>query len=550
MAEASFEDFKNGWVSGTKRTSQAMADKLQQLSNMSRVPDGFHPAVASRIQETHPMLIDSQCQSLYSAANALEIYKQIGKQVLEEINLLEERGEPPSKRPCVGAGITASLSNVVLDRNEDVSEEQIDESTLKIAGQKPKFVKLVRQSLADGVIEVLAAHQHAVTNIISNTADCVRSLMNVAVSNLLGNSLEELTEAPQDADENTIEATPVDAVVTWVNEADPTWSALLKTQLQKCRNAAADATHARRFQCSGEIVVCIESMLKFAPWIRKIFLVVASKQQVESGPVALQQALNDSAGRIQIVTHAEFMDKNALPTFNSLAIESRFHKIEDLSEFFIKFDDDMILGRPLAKSDVLGVMDGSVVMKISLSSSAKDDFKNYTIDSNSLWRRMAAANIKRIEAYRKSKTLVWTSDQHKRLITHGPQIMSKSILNEMVDVEFKADAMKTQQNRFRSNDDLMTVCLVGHHIALMTNRAIVTWDNRESFMMVPVAKWNNNLALDLETILRDPPRSFCVNNSIVADNDDSIPLLQEFLADFKKYGLYLELILGTFWMVI
>jgi hypothetical protein len=49
-----------------------------------------------------------------------------------------------------------------------------------------------------------------------------------------------------------------------------------------------------------------------------------------------------------VVSHREvFGDTGVLPTFNSHAIESRLHRIEGLSEHFLYFNDDMMLGRPV-----------------------------------------------------------------------------------------------------------------------------------------------------------------------------------------------------------
>lgn len=58
--------------------------------------------------------------------------------------------------------------------------------------------------------------------------------------------------------------------------------------------------------------------------------------------------LNASHARIRIVLHSQLFDEPAreLPTFNSLAIESVLHRISGLSNFFLYFNNDVLLANP------------------------------------------------------------------------------------------------------------------------------------------------------------------------------------------------------------
>ena len=56
---------------------------------------------------------------------------------------------------------------------------------------------------------------------------------------------------------------------------------------------------------------------------------------------------------VALVDHAAILPPDALPTFNSHAIESSLHKVPDLAEHFVYFNDDFFLGRPLRPGDVL-----------------------------------------------------------------------------------------------------------------------------------------------------------------------------------------------------
>ena len=80
----------------------------------------------------------------------------------------------------------------------------------------------------------------------------------------------------------------------------------------------------------------------FAPWVGRIFVVVASPSQVPAW-------LNASHERIRIIYHEQIFDRAStqLPTFNSLAIETVLHRIDGLSNLFMYFNNDVFLGRPL-----------------------------------------------------------------------------------------------------------------------------------------------------------------------------------------------------------
>ena len=51
--------------------------------------------------------------------------------------------------------------------------------------------------------------------------------------------------------------------------------------------------------------------------------------------------------RSTLVDHAAILPPDALPTFNSHAIESALHRVPDLAEHFVYLNDDFFLGRPL-----------------------------------------------------------------------------------------------------------------------------------------------------------------------------------------------------------
>nr|WP_168203219.1 stealth family protein [Marinobacter fonticola] len=138
---------------------------------------------------------------------------------------------------------------------------------------------------------------------------------------------------------------PIDAVVTWVDGDDPRHQQKLETYLgwraRKRPKAAAKTRYADR----GELEYCIASLLRFAPWLRYIFIV--TDEQVPGFVGRLPAAAID---RIRVVDHKViFRDMaDSLPTFNSLSIETLLWRIPGLADNFVYFNDDCFLIKPVA----------------------------------------------------------------------------------------------------------------------------------------------------------------------------------------------------------
>lgn len=124
----------------------------------------------------------------------------------------------------------------------------------------------------------------------------------------------------------------IDFVVTWVDGNDPNW--------QKERNSYASYEQVEidnnpcRFRDWDTLRYWFRGVEKFAPWVNNIFFVTCGH---------LPKWLNVNHPKLKIVKHSDFIPKEYLPTYNSNVIEFHFHKIKELSERFVYFNDDMFL---------------------------------------------------------------------------------------------------------------------------------------------------------------------------------------------------------------
>ncbi|WP_370840216.1 stealth family protein [Megamonas funiformis] len=129
---------------------------------------------------------------------------------------------------------------------------------------------------------------------------------------------------------------PIDFVVTWVDGNDPIWQA---EKAKYSPNKNADNRNVR-FRDWDNMQYWFRAVEKFAPWVNKIHFVTYGH---------LPKWLNTNNPKLNIAKHSDFIPQKYLPTFSSRTIEFNLHRIENLTERFVYFNDDMFLLRPVKR---------------------------------------------------------------------------------------------------------------------------------------------------------------------------------------------------------
>lgn len=142
----------------------------------------------------------------------------------------------------------------------------------------------------------------------------------------------------------------IDAVIPWVNGNDKVWQEKINDFSEKKIdfNNKRDST---RYNSIGEIEISIKSILKYATYIKNIFLVTDNQKPKSFNTLKL---LAESKGvLLSIVDHNVIFKgfEEYLPTFNSFSIETMLFKVPNLSEHFVIFNDDFFLMRETKASD-------------------------------------------------------------------------------------------------------------------------------------------------------------------------------------------------------
>ncbi|MBV2151780.1 stealth family protein [Kitasatospora sp. SUK 42] len=255
---------------------------------------------------------------------------------------------------------------------------------------------------------------------------------------------------------------PVDAVITWVDDADPAWQerrAAARARLAHTAGPIAeeDGTAAsgiagdadQRFRNRDELRYCLRALAAHAPWIRHVYLVTDDQ---------VPHWLDTDEPGLTVVSHRElFAGTDGGPVFNSHAIESRLHLIPGLAEHFLYVNDDVFLGRPLVPEDFFlgnGLPRCFSDSRIVPPGDVEADDSVYVA---------ALKNTRAVLAAAVGKT-------YPRTLKHSPHPLRRSVLAESAE-RFADELHDTVRSAFRSAADLAPVTLAIHY-AHATARAV------------------------------------------------------------------------------
>ncbi|WP_026496520.1 stealth family protein [Butyrivibrio sp. WCD3002] len=130
----------------------------------------------------------------------------------------------------------------------------------------------------------------------------------------------------------------IDFVILWVDESDSKWL----EDRKKYNPSATDDVSEKRYRNWDNLQYFFRGVEKFAPWVNRIFFITYGH---------IPKWLNMSHPKLKVVKHEEYMPAECLPTFNSNPIELMLNRIEELSNHFVLFNDDMFLIKKTEPSD-------------------------------------------------------------------------------------------------------------------------------------------------------------------------------------------------------
>ncbi len=245
---------------------------------------------------------------------------------------------------------------------------------------------------------------------------------------------------------------PIDVVYTWVDGGDPDWDDARRARLAGLEGASPDraAGGSARYRDRGELRYSLRSLDLFAPWVRRIHLVTAGQ---------VPEWLDVDHPRIHLVDHREILPPEALPTFNSHAIETGLHRIDGLAEHFVYVNDDVMLGRPLRPETFFTPGGLNTVALSPLSVGLGDDdaappYLKAAWNNRALLRDAFGAML-------------------RATTPHTPQAHRVSVM-EAIEARFPEAVGATRSAPFRSDTDISLTSSLAQHYGLLTGTAVET----------------------------------------------------------------------------
>ena len=151
----------------------------------------------------------------------------------------------------------------------------------------------------------------------------------------------------------------IDVVISWVDGSDPAHAE--KRSVTMSKMGLPFDPRSTRYSDMGEIYYCIASILKYAPFIDRIYL-ITDEQKPRFLDLFTREGIC-SEGKIQVVDHSVIFNgfEDCLPTFNPRPIETMMWRIPGIAEHFIFLNDDFFLNSEVYREDLIN-SEGKLVL--------------------------------------------------------------------------------------------------------------------------------------------------------------------------------------------
>ncbi len=314
----------------------------------------------------------------------------------------------------------------------------------------------------------------------------------------------------------------IDFVIPWVDGSDPQWrEEKNRYWIAEGNTPHQDGNQEARFRDWDILRYWFRGVEKYTPWVNHVYFVTWGH---------IPEWLNTDNPKLTVVNHEDYIPKEYLPVFQANPIEINFHRIPQLSEHFVYFNDDMFVISPMNKNDffVNGKPREMAAMYLLTNNGANDTFQYM------LFRMMGEVN-KHFDLHEsiKKNWRKWFTVKYKKdllnnflllrfcnvsglLTPHVPSSLTKSTMNEVWNTI--SDAMReTCGHKFRNSRDITQY--IFRYWAIMKGEFEPTniFDYSKEFFVVD----ENNKEL-VDTISYQKCKLICINDSIELENFEKV----------------------------
>lgn len=247
----------------------------------------------------------------------------------------------------------------------------------------------------------------------------------------------------------------IDFVMIWVDGSDPKWQ---EEKIKYSDNPEAVRSGINRYRDWGLLKYWFRGVEKFAPWVNNVYFITCGHYP---------EWLNLNHPKLKFLKHEDYMPKEYLPTFSSHPIELNLHRIEELSDKFVYFNDDMFLismttpadffkenkPRYVAGCDIIYGEDNDSIWHIFVNNSNLiNKYFNKTESIKNNFFKWFSFNYP-FKVLLKTFLLLPFNNFSRIVDLHIPVPILKSTMNELWNKE-KVLLDKTSRNKFRSVNDV------------------------------------------------------------------------------------------------
>jgi len=204
----------------------------------------------------------------------------------------------------------------------------------------------------------------------------------------------------------------------------------------------------------NEILYSVQSVLKFIPWINKIYIITDNQY--------IPNLIHNS--KIIFINHTDIIPSSYLPTYNSDTIESFIHNIPNLSEIFLYNNDDVFHLDFIKENDIY-------------TTGSSDDDNKISLHINSKFN----LNILRKKDTEYSKRICLTADillkKYPNIIlinNHHTKILRKSTLKS-IETDF-SDLLHNMRSSIFRADNYIQYLFLALNIDHYTHNNIISND--------------------------------------------------------------------------
>tara|TARA_B100000003_G_scaffold169529_1_gene156602 strand:+ start:1515 stop:2465 length:951 start_codon:yes stop_codon:yes gene_type:complete len=293
----------------------------------------------------------------------------------------------------------------------------------------------------------------------------------------------------------------IDLVYLWVDGNDPKWQAKRNAFLERKVENSLSSFNGR-YVNNDELKYSLRSVERYAPWIRKIFIVTDDQTP---------EWLDIENPKIKIIDHKEILPAESLPCFNSNVLEHFLCKISNLSEYFILSNDDTFFNKIVSPTTFFG-KDGFPIIRLT-----RKPFRRFR------WFLREQIFKKPHKLY--SKALFNAAELVKQkfgffyngLPHHNIDSYLKSDCIRVGEQIFKNEIDHTKMNHIRNANDIQRI--VYSYVALAEKRGHLRYVSNDESLHIHIQKDRH-----FEKLKKFNPTFFCMNDTEYADDNDRMKL--------------------------